>query len=81
MGTFLKILGSLILIAIITGFGYKLTGDDLTGDRIIGIAVLAGAFILMPCFIYHRWKGKDLKNYMLTDENLRKMKDGDKKKR
>ena len=81
METFLKILGSVILIAILTGFGYKWTGDDLTGDRIIGIAVLAGAFILMPCFIYHRWKDKDLNDYMLTDEKLKKMKDGEKKRR
>lgn len=81
MDTFLKIFGSLILLAIITGFGFKFTGDDLTGDRIVGIAVLAGAFILMPCFIYHRWKGKDLNDYMLTDEKWKKMREENKKRR
>lgn len=75
MNTVLKILGILILIALGTGFYYRTFEDVLLGDRIIGIAVLASAFILMPIFLYVRWKGKRLKDYTLTKENMDKMKD------
>ncbi|WP_281755418.1 hypothetical protein [Neptunitalea chrysea] len=66
-----------IFISILGGFAYgsyvKISVDDVTGDRILGLSVLAMSFILMPLFIYHRWKGKDLRNYMLTKENMDKM--------
>ncbi|TBW27910.1 hypothetical protein EZJ28_09235 [Gramella sp. KN1008] len=75
MNLFMKILGILILVAIAVGFYFRLTGDILTGDRIIGISVLASAFILMPVFLYVRWKGKRLKDYTLSDENMKKMRD------
>lgn len=75
MKLFMKILGIAILIAIAVGFYFRLTGDLLTGDRIIGIAVLASAFILMPVFLYVRWRGKRLKDYTLSEDNLRKMRD------
>lgn len=73
MNTIIKILGALILIAIGVGYYFRLNDDLLLGDRIIGLAVLASAFILMPIFLYHRWKGKKLKDYTLSEENLKKM--------
>jgi len=75
MKLFMKILGIAILIAIGVGFYYRLTDRIVTGDRIIGISVLASAFILMPIFLAVRWKGKKLKDYTLSDENMRKMRD------
>lgn len=78
MNTLLKILGVLILLAIGTGFYFRMNDELLLGDRIIGIAVLASAFILLPLFLYHRWKGKKLKDYTLSEENLKKMKDRNK---
>ena len=75
MKVFMKILGITILIAIIIGFYFRMKVDEMTGDRIIGIAVLASAFILMPVFLYVRWKGKSLKDYTLSEENLKKMKE------
>lgn len=78
MNTLLKTIGIIILIAVGVGYYYRLNDDLVTGDRIIGIAVLASAFILMPIFLYHRWKGKKLKDYTLSDENLKKMKDRNK---
>jgi len=62
-----------IISAIVAGYVLKSSGDHIAGDRIIGIAVLVSAFVLMPVFIYHRAKGKKLKDYMLTKENLHKM--------
>lgn len=75
MKIFMKVLGIGILIAVAIGFYYRLTGDILTGDRVIGIAVLVSAFILMPVFLVVRWRGKKLKDYTLSEENLKKMKD------
>jgi hypothetical protein len=78
MNTLLKILSVLILLAIGTGFYFRMNEELLMGDRIIGLAVLASAFILMPLFLYHRWKGKKLKDYTLSEENLNKMKERNK---
>lgn len=49
--------------------------NEATGDVIIGIAVLTSAFILMPIFLYVRWKGKRLKDYTLSKENMDRMKE------
>lgn len=75
MNLVMKILGISILIAIGVGFYVRTFDDEATGDVIIGIAVLASAFILMPIFLYVRWKGKSLKDYTLTKENMDRMKD------
>lgn len=71
----LKILAIAIFLAIGVGFYFRLTDDVLLGDRIIGISVLVSAFILMPIFLYVRWKGKRLQDYTLSQENLKKMQD------
>jgi len=71
----IKILAISILIAIGFGFYYRLNDDVLLGDRIIGIAVLTSAFVLMPIFLYVRWNGKKLSDYTLTKENMDKMRD------
>ncbi|QYA25086.1 hypothetical protein G3I01_06035 [Gramella sp. MT6] len=75
MKIFMKILGIAILIAIAVGFYFRLNDDVLTGDRIIGISVLVSAFILMPIFLIVRWRGKKLKDYTLSEENMKKMRD------
>ena len=44
-------------------------------QKLIGFGV-AGLFIIVfPLFSYYRWKGKNVNDYMLTKENLDKMKD------
>lgn len=80
MSILLKILGILILLAIGTGFYFRIDDNLLLGDRIIGIAVLTSAFILLPLFLYHTWKGKRLKDYTLSEENMKKMKDRNKER-
>lgn len=71
----LKVLSIAILIAAGVGFYYRLNDDVLLGDRIIGIAVLASAFILMPIFLVVRWRGKKLEDYTLSDKNMKKMRE------
>lgn len=74
MKTILRLLFVLLLGSLAYGLYYKSQMDFATGERIIGFAVLGGAFIFLPLFLYHRWKGKRLKDYTLSEENLKKMK-------
>ena len=53
-----------IVIAIATGYYFKTNVDALTGDLIIGIAVLAVAFVLMPLFLVYRYKKTSLRKYI-----------------
>ena len=66
----MKFVLSAILIIVLGvlayGFYIKSTGD-VNGEIIIGIGVLAIAFILMPLFIFHRYKDKDLSSFELKD--------------
>lgn len=70
-----RILSLSLFIAFLVGFYVRSNGEIIKGDRIIGISVLATVFILMPVFLAYSWKGKKLKDYMLTKENMDKMKD------
>lgn len=76
----IRILFVAIVILVCVGYYFKNTGDHVTGDKFVGVGILAASFILMPVFIYHRWKNKKVKDYMLTEENLRKMREYEKKK-
>lgn len=80
MKNFIIILFISIVISICIGFYIK-TEDDATGHLIIGLSLMAGFFVLMPLFIYHRWKDRSVKDYMLTKENILKMQDYQKKKK
>ena len=77
MKYFLRLLFLLIMISLITGLYVKNTGDTLLGNKIIGFTVLAAAFLFMPVFLVYRWKGKNLKDYTLSKENLNKLRDLD----
>ena len=52
-----------------TGFYLKNAGDA-NGEIVIGIGVLIVAFILMPLFIYHRYKNKNISDF--TFDKFRK---------
>jgi membrane protein YdbS with pleckstrin-like domain len=62
----MKFVISFVLIVVLgmLSYGYyvKQSGDD-NGEIIIGISVLTVAFVLMPLFIYHRYKNKNLKDF------------------
>ncbi len=55
--------------SIITGFVMDLEYSQ----QLIGFGVVGVFFIVFPLFSYYRWKGKNVKDYMLTQENLDKM--------
>ena len=60
----------LIVLGMLTYGFYVKSNGDTNGEIIIGISVLVVAFVLMPLFIYHRYKGKDLSNFKF--DNFRK---------
>lgn len=50
-------------------------------EKLIGFGVLGLFIVVFPLFSYYRWKDKNVKDYMLTKENLDKMREREKKKR
>ncbi|MFI0428685.1 hypothetical protein [Mariniflexile sp. HMF6888] len=74
----------LIIILFIASFGSILTGfflDLESSQKLIGFGVMGLFFIVFPLFSYYRWKDKDVKDYMLTKENLDKMRKNQKEKK
>tara|TARA_R100001369_G_scaffold70908_1_gene98624 strand:+ start:560 stop:805 length:246 start_codon:yes stop_codon:yes gene_type:complete len=59
--------------------GFVLKIED--SQKLIGFGVLGLFFVVFPLFSYYRWKGKDIKDYMLTQENLDKMKANEREKK
>ncbi|PCI35447.1 MAG: hypothetical protein COB60_02780 [Flavobacteriaceae bacterium] len=58
----LRILLAIVLSLI--GIGFYIKQTDVTEGRFyIGLGVVTLAFILMPLFIYHSYKDKDLTKY------------------
>ncbi|NQY05045.1 MAG: hypothetical protein HRT68_02295 [Flavobacteriaceae bacterium] len=62
------------ICSIIYGFSIT-TPNDVSGDKFIGLGTLGLFFVWMPLFIYHRYRGKSVKKYMITDETFKKIKD------
>lgn len=68
----------IILILFLASFGSILAGfilDSPYSQKLIGFGV-AGLFVFVfPLFSYYRWKDRSVKDYMLTRENLDKMRE------
>ena len=58
--------------SIIYGFTLKET-DEVLGHRYIGIGTVGLFLVAMPLFLIKESKGKKMKDYMLTKENIEKM--------
>lgn len=71
------------LLAILT-IGSIVTGYIIDTDysqKLIGFGTVGLFIVVFPLFSYYRWKDKDLKDYMLTKENLDKMNSSKKNKK
>lgn len=74
----------IILILTIAAFTSIILGFILEVDyseKLIGFGVAGLFLIVFPLFSYRHWKGKNPSDYMLTKENLDKMRDSQEKKR
>ncbi|SDB59197.1 hypothetical protein SAMN03097699_2388 [Flavobacteriaceae bacterium MAR_2010_188] len=74
---------NLIILFTILSIGSIFTGFIWTSEysqKMIGFGVVGLFIIVFPLFIYYRWKGKNIKDYMLTKENIEKMRDNNQKR-
>ena len=58
----------LLSVGLIAYGAYMNLTESLSGQKCIGFGVVILAFVLMPLFIYHRYKNKDLSNYSFKDD-------------
>jgi len=68
----------ILFILVFTGLGiglYIQPDNPPVGDKFIGLSIMALFFVLMPIFIWYRWRGKNIQDYMLTKENIMKMRE------
>ena len=75
----IKIITFIALLASITSIICGLSIDVDYSQKLVGFGVVGLFLIVFPLFSYYRWKGKDVKDYMLTKENLDKMRDNQKR--
>jgi len=74
----------IILLITVVAFTSIILGFTLNVDyaqKLIGFGVAGLFFIAFPLFSYYRWKDKDVKDYMLTKENLDKMRENQREKK
>jgi len=72
----------LILVLVLMAAGLIITGyvaDLEYSQKLIGFGVAILFLIVFPLFSYYRWKDKNLKDYMITKENLDKMRESQKR--
>ncbi len=64
----------LILVLLVLGIGFYLKFNEYPkADMIVGIGVLFFAFVLMPLFLYQRYRNKKLTDYTLNKEKIDQM--------
>lgn len=69
MKIFVRILLGTVIVVLGVGFYLKYTAHSL-GNLIIGLGVLIFAFVLMPSFLYIRYRDKKLTDYTLNKEKI-----------
>lgn len=72
----------LIVLSSLGGIIYGFTIMDensLLANKCIGFGTVGLFLLAMPLFLFKESKGKKVKDYMLTEENLRKMQGKDPK--
>lgn len=66
----LVLLASLISII----YGFSIQGEQVAlSHKYIGLGTVGIFLIVMPLFLVKESKGKKMKDYMLNEENIRKM--------
>jgi len=75
----IKIITFIAFLASITSIICGLSIDVDYSQKLVGFGVVGLFLVVFPLFSYYRWKGKDVKDYMLTQENLDKMRDNQKR--
>jgi hypothetical protein len=74
----------LIAFLFLAAMGSILTGYTIESEysqKFIGFGVVGLFLIVFPLFSYYRWKDKKVEDYMLTKENLEKMREREGRKK
>ena len=74
----------IILFLFLAAFGSIITGffvENEFSQKFIGFGVAGLFLVVFPLFSYYHWKDKDVKDYMLTKENLDKMRENQRNKK
>ncbi|WP_417195285.1 hypothetical protein [Bizionia sp.] len=72
----------IIIVLLITSLTAIICGlilDLEYAPKLVGGGVLGLFFIVFPLFSWYRWKDKKMSDYMLTQENLDKMRESQKR--
>jgi hypothetical protein len=73
----------LIAFLFLIAFGSICVGyaiESVYSEKLIGFGVVGLFLIVFPLFSYYRWKDKKVEDYMLTKENLEKMREKERRK-
>jgi flagellar biosynthesis protein FliP len=70
MKTLLKVLFIIFIIWMCVG-GYLLNTEHPKAQIVMGLGVFFLSFLLMPLFIYHRYKKDKYKKYQLNDQKIK----------
>jgi hypothetical protein len=79
----MKYIITIIVLASIASIVYGFTlekSEELLANKLIGSGTVGLFLVAMPLFLYKESKGKNVKDYMLTEENIRKMQGKEPKK-
>lgn len=60
--------------SVLAGFYFK-SDNPPFGELLIGLGVAGAFFVIMPLFLFHRRNRRDVKDYMLTKDSFKKMRD------
>lgn len=73
LGRILAIAFAICALTILVGYlGFIEQGDAATGKLLVGSGVALIALVIMPVFIWYRWKDKNLMDYTLHPDNVKK---------
>ncbi|MEZ4810035.1 MAG: hypothetical protein R2819_06710 [Allomuricauda sp.] len=63
------------------GYGFSIKEEDVDmANKYIGVGTIGLFLIAMPLFLFKQSRGKSMKDYMLTKDNIKKMQDNEQKK-
>lgn len=70
MKLLVKVLFVIFILWMCVG-GYLLNTEHPKAQIVMGLGVLFMSFILMPIFIYHRYRDGKYKKYQINDEKIK----------
>lgn len=72
MKTLIKILFIIFILWMCVG-AYLLNTEHEKAEIVMGLGVFYLSFLLMPIFIYHRYRDGKYKKYQLNDQKLKEL--------